>query len=191
MSQSLNRQTVALRCLTYTAISAAMVFCTTFFIKIPVFSGYIHAGDGIIFLIAVWLPAPYAALAASIGAGLADLTGGYPLWIPVTVIIRLLTVCVFALLSRGKQERRFADGRNVIAVFSAAVINAACYFAFEAGFVYHSVIGALPGVPFNLLQSAVGAVIFLSLGRLADKGRLPLPQLRRKGSGHEKKGTKN
>lgn len=191
MSESRNRHAFSIRCLTYTAISAAMVFCTTFFIKIPVLSGYIHAGDGIVFLIAVWLPSPHAALAAAIGAGLADLIGGYPLWIPVTVVIRILSVCVFAVFSGRKKDRRFADAENCFALISAAVINVAGYFAFEAGFVYHSVMGALPGVPFNLIQSAVGAVIFLTIGKLADKGRIPLPQLRKKDAGHEKKGTTN
>lgn len=72
--------------LAFGALFAALIFCGTYFIKLPMpFSeGYIHAGDGFVFLAAALLPAPYAMGAAAIGAGLslsADIRSGYmPRW---------------------------------------------------------------------------------------------------------------
>lgn len=107
--------------LAFGALFAALIFCGTYFIKLPMpFSeGYIHAGDGFVFLAAALLPAPYAMGAAAIGAGLSDLIGGYPLWIPATVGVRVLAVLLFS--HRGE----VFCARNFAALGGAAAINVA------------------------------------------------------------------
>ena len=54
------------------AMFAAMVYVMTAFVHIPTNQGYVHIGDGIIFLAAAILPAPYAMAAGAVGAGLSD-----------------------------------------------------------------------------------------------------------------------
>ena len=78
-----------LRYLVLTAIFSAMVYVLTSFVRIPTHQGYIHVGDGMIYLAAAMLPWPYAMLTGAIGAGMSDYLAGYPLWVLPTIIIKL------------------------------------------------------------------------------------------------------
>ena len=65
-----------------TGIFAAMITVMTAYIcHIPYGAngGYIHFGDTMIYLAAVFLPRPYALAAAAIGGGIADLLTA-PMW---------------------------------------------------------------------------------------------------------------
>ena len=75
--------------LAYGGMMAALVFAATAFFKIPVSvtQGYIHLGDGFILLGAALLGTP-AIAAAAIGSMLADLLGGYTMYILPTFIIK-------------------------------------------------------------------------------------------------------
>ncbi|MCQ2354036.1 MAG: ECF transporter S component [Clostridia bacterium] len=163
-----------LRRLTYSSLSAALIFCATFFIRVQIFSGYIHIGDGLVFLSAVFLPAPYAAAAAALGTGLADLCGGYPIYIPVTAAIRIISVLCF---SRNPQNNKYINSRNIFSLVFSALLTCAGYFIFDATIIYGNTVSAIAGVPFNLIQSAAGAVLFITIGSAADRGRIPLPEL--------------
>ena len=92
-----------LRYLVLTAIFSAMVYVLTSFVRIPTHQGYIHVGDGMIYLAAAMLPWPYAMLTGAIGAGMSDYLAGYPLWVLPTIIIKALTVLAF---SRNKLRGR-------------------------------------------------------------------------------------
>ena len=79
---------------------ASLVFVATYFFKLPVSitQGYIHLGDGFILLGASllgWASIP----AAAIGSALADLLGGYTLYILPTFVIKGLVaaMAVYAL----------------------------------------------------------------------------------------------
>ena len=61
-----------LKYLTLSAVFAAIICVVTAFVHIPTHQGYIHVGDGIIFIAAAVLPEPYATGAAAIGAGMSD-----------------------------------------------------------------------------------------------------------------------
>ena len=82
---------------------AAMITVMTAYIcHIPygVNGGYIHFGDALIYLAAVFLPRPYALAAAAIGGGAADLLTA-PVWAPATVIIKMLIVLLFSANGEG------------------------------------------------------------------------------------------
>ena len=75
-----------------TGLFAAMITVMTAYIcHIPYGAngGYIHFGDALIYVAAVFLPRPYALAAAAIGGGLADLLTA-PMWAPATIIIKML-----------------------------------------------------------------------------------------------------
>ena len=67
------------------------MIATTFF-KIPNAMGYIHLGDGFVLLAAIILPKKYACFAGGVGAGLADIYGGYAVWAPWTLVIKIVMV---------------------------------------------------------------------------------------------------
>lgn len=161
MKHTASHKHIKLICIS--AMFAALVFVATFLVKVPLPVGYVHIGDGIVFLASALLPMPYAMVAAAVGVGLADLCAGYAIYIPITVIIRILTVLFFS------RKKPMLSWHNIIGLAASIVLCAAGYWAFEALFVYESGIAALAGLPFNLAQSAVGAVIYIVVGKTAGK----------------------
>lgn len=145
------------------AMLSALVFVATFLVKVPLPVGYVHVGDGIVFLASALLPLPYAMVAAAVGVGLADLCAGYAIYIPITVIIRILTVLFFS------RKKPMLSWHNLIALAGAIILCAVGYWAFEAIFIYESGIAALAGLPFNIAQSALGAVIYIIVSKAAGK----------------------
>lgn len=85
--------------LTLCGVMAALVFVMTYFPKIPVpvTGGYVHLGDGAIFL-SVLLLGPLGIPAAAVGSMLSDLIGGYMVYVLPTFLIKGL-VALLALLS--------------------------------------------------------------------------------------------
>ena len=161
MKHTASHKHIKLICIS--AMFAALVFVATFLVKVPLPVGYVHIGDGIVFLASALLPLPYAMVASAVGVGLADLCSGYAIYIPITVIIRILTVLFF---SRKKQMLSL---HNIIALAASIVLCAVGYWAFEAIFVYESGIAALAGLPFNIAQSALGAIIYIIVSKAAGK----------------------
>ncbi len=152
-----------LRYLVLTAIFAAMVYVLTAFVKIPTHQGYIHVGDGVIYLASALLPMPYAMLSGAIGAGLSDYLSGYPMWILPTVIIKALSVIAFT-----HRNTAIVCKRNMFAVIPAAVICIGGYYL-AAVILYGDWGAALIDIPTNALQSVASAALFLFLGLSLDK----------------------
>ena len=104
-----------------TAMLAAVIFCLTYFVKIPFPGGYVHLGDAAISLAALWLPAPWAMAAAAVGAGLADIAGGYATYAPIT----LVTKAVMALVAAPILRKRFCHESMIVS------INKPCIYPFS------------------------------------------------------------
>ena len=82
------KETISVHRLSWAATATAVTFLMTVLPKIPIPLGYAHLGDAVIFLIALLLPRRDAAMAAAIGSALADLLGGFPIWILPTLLIK-------------------------------------------------------------------------------------------------------
>ncbi len=157
------KNTEGIRYLVLTAIFAAMVYVLTAFVKIPTHQGYIHVGDGIIYLAAALLPMPYAMLTGAIGAGLSDYLSGYPVWVLPTVIIKVLTVIAFS-----KNGANIISKRNILAIFPAAVLCVGGYYI-SAVILYGDWGAALTDIPTNCIQVAASTALFLFLGFSLDR----------------------
>ncbi|HML47264.1 MAG TPA: ECF transporter S component [Clostridia bacterium] len=146
-------------------LMAALVLLLTAALKLPVpaTGGYIHLGDGMIFL-AAWLLGPYAALCAAVGSALADLLGGYFIYIAPTFLIK----GAMGYLA-GKTLRTANVPMRVAILILAELIMVAGYFLFEG--VTMSWAAAIAAVPANLIQGA-GGVLF-GLGFCVLGKRLP------------------
>ena len=149
-----------------TAFFAAMVYVMTSFVRIPTHQGYIHLGDGVIYLAASLLPTPYAMAAGAIGGGLSDYLSGYPLWIIPTVIIKALTASLFSA-SRQKIITR----RNIIPLAPAAIICIGGYYL-AAVILYGSWVTPIVDIPTNAIQVAAASVLYIVLGFTLDKLRI-------------------
>ena len=145
------------------AIFTALVFVVTAYLHIPTSNGYIHVGDGLIYLAACILPWPYAVAVGAGGALLADCLTGFAIWAPGSVIIKSLTALLFT--SKGK---KIMELRNRLMLLPAAVICAGGYYLDEAA-LYGNFIAPLTGIPASLTQSITSSVLFVAIGITFDK----------------------
>jgi uncharacterized repeat protein (TIGR04002 family) len=151
--------------ITLTGIFAALITIFTAYIgHIPVgaHGGYIHFGDGLIYLAAAILPAPYAMAAGAIGGGLADLLTA-PAWAIATIIIKALLVLPFT--NKGST---ILNKRNYIAPIIAYLISNTGYFIAEA-VMFGIKTALLSGLTGGLVQSGGSMVFFILLGQALDK----------------------
>lgn len=154
--------------ITTAGLFAAMITVMTAYIcHVPYGAngGYIHFGDTLIYIAAVFLPRPYALAAAAIGGGAADLLTA-PMWVPATIIIKTLITLPFT-----SKEGKILTKRNMAAPFLAVPITAAGYYLAE-GILFGSFKAALISLPGSLIQSGGSAVIFLILGASMDRARV-------------------
>ena len=104
-----SKSTVTLKKLVMAALFAALACVATMSIKIPTpgTSGYIHPGDAIVILAGVVLGPAWGFLAGGIGSAMADLLGGYFVYVPITFVIKGLVSLCSALLYRkvGKNSK--------------------------------------------------------------------------------------
>ena len=141
--------------LTLAGVMAAMVFVMTYVPKVPVpaTGGYVHLGDGAIFL-ATLLLGPLGIPAAAVGSGLSDVMGGYMVYALPTLLIKgLMALIVWTIWKEGSWLRA------VIAFVVAEAAMVAGYFAFEC-FMYGSA-AAWAAVGPNCIQGAAGVALGL------------------------------
>lgn len=157
------RNSEGIKYLVLTAVLAAMVYVLTAFVRIPTHQGYIHVGDGIIYLAAAMLPMPYAMLCGAVGAGLSDYLAGFPVWVFPTVIIKALSVVAFS-----KNSANIITKRNIAALIPGALLCVGGYY-FSAVIIYGDWGAALPDILTNSIQTAASAALFLFLGLSLDR----------------------
>lgn len=146
--------------LTLTAVLAALVFVATFVPKIPIPLGYAHLGDAAIFLAVMFGGRRAGILSGVVGSALADLVGGFPLWVVPTILIKAAEAEIFWRL-----REKFLLG---LVVASAAMV--AGYTLFGAA-LYGGMAAGLASTPGLLLKSAVNILVAVVLAA-ALKGRL-------------------
>ena len=156
---------VSVRLLSATAVFAAMITLVTayiFHIPVGINGGYIHLGDTMIYLAASMLPMPYACAAAAIGAGVADLMTA-PVWVPATVIIKMLICLPFC--SKGKN---FVTKRNILALAAGFLISTTGYYIAE-GILFGFTASFFTAIVGSIFQSGGSAVAFVIIGSALDK----------------------
>lgn len=163
-----------------TAMMTAMVMIATTFFKVPNAMGYIHLGDGFVLLAAIILPKKYACFAGGVGAGLADIYGGYAVWAPWTLVIKIVMVLIVQLFfdflmkraSNGKHIAKIAGipFAELFAYVLAVLWTVSGYYVAQ-GFISGNWVAPIADVPGNVLQASVGAVITIlvsvALGKTA------------------------
>ncbi|MBR3844080.1 MAG: TIGR04002 family protein [Clostridia bacterium] len=149
-----------------TGIFTALVFVITAYLHIPTYNGYIHVGDGFIYLAACLLPTPYAMFVGGAGALLADCLTGYAIWAPGSVIMKAVAVLLFT--SKGN---KIVNLRNTLALVPATLLCAGGYYLYEA-LAFNGFIAALEGIPGSLTQSVASGILFVVAGLAMDQLRL-------------------
>lgn len=147
--------------LTITGLLIALVAAATMMITIPVpaTEGFIHAGDGVIFFVAVFFGRKKGALAAGIGSAMADLLLGYTMWVIPTLIVKsVMGYLVGAISEKGTQPH---IGRMDLLGVSIGAIWMAFGYLVAGSFLKGSLQVALTGLPWDLVQGFGGVVLFI------------------------------
>ena len=165
-----------LRNTVFTGLFTAMVFISTYVIKIQTPTmGYIHPGDGIVLLAGILLGPLYGGFAAGVGSMLSDLVGGYLYYVPATLLIKGLTAVIASLVFRQFEHVKKTNG-SLVSVIAGGITGELFmvfgYFSFELlwfglingdGITRASIISGvmvgISGIPFNVLQGLFGVLI--------------------------------
>ncbi len=139
---------------------------TAYLLHIPLpTGGYVHIGDALIYLAACLLPTPYAAAAAAIGAGLADLLTA-PVWVIPTLVIKILVVCFFT-----SHEPHTLCRRNCAAVVLAGLFSPAAY-ALAGCILAGTTAVFLPQFLGTLVQGIGSGILFLVISPAFDAAKV-------------------
>lgn len=146
---------------------AALIFVATSFFKLPVSitQGYIHLGDGFILLGAALL-GNTAIIAAALGSALADLLGGYTMYILPTFLIKgAVAVVAVAFLHKERPlwvhiaGMALAEAVMVLGYFLAEWLILGYGLAAASGAVFPNIVQGLSGV-------IIGAVLLPLMKRV-------------------------
>lgn len=150
-----------------TAMMICLILVATFSIRIPspFTQGYVHLGDAMIFLSVLLLGKKGGALASGFGSALADVMGGYAAYAPWTLVIKALMAYImgsFIEVSLKKEKKHIIIGNlslgEIIGMIIAGVEMVIGYAIVDGVFAGNMLSGVL-GIPFNIGQFAVGAVL--------------------------------
>lgn len=162
--------------LVFTSIFIALCFVATTMIKlpIPIGSGYVHLGDALVMLSGMLLGPFYGGIAAGLGSGLADYSGGFVIYVIPTILIKgLLAFLVGLAYNNLKGSIKNIKISRIIyhAVVSIIVVTGG-YFLTDFIFAQFVIVDAEGstavayaafGLPWNTIQVTFGIVFSILL----------------------------
>lgn len=158
-----------------TALMTCLILISTMFFKIPIpaTQGYVHPGDAMIFLSILILGIKYGTAAAAVGSALGDILGGFAAWAPWTLGIKggmALIAGAFAVIAFSRRSKNFCGIPFLyyIGIILGGAFMTLGYWLAE-GFMYGNYTAAALGIPWNIAQFAVGAVICTAVFNILSK----------------------
>lgn len=146
------------------SLLAAFACVATMSIRIPTpgTGGYIHPGDAVVILSGVILGPSWGLLAAGIGSAMADMIGGYFIYVPITFVIKGAVAFAAGMIYRNMGKT--SKSRYAAVILSGAadmVLVAGGYFLCE--WPLYGIAAAAASVPANIIQGIGGLVIGIIL----------------------------
>ena len=145
--------------ITLTALFTALICVATSVIRIsiPATGGYIHFGDGFAVAASFVLGPIYGAIAASFGAAVSDILGGYVIYVPGTIIIKALCVLASSLFVKYVMKNVKSDFlKYFVSATIFGIINVFGYFIYEFAIFGPAAFAACLG---TTIQSVFGVVV--------------------------------
>ena len=138
-------------------LCGATLLLTLISLPLPSGYGYVNLGDAGVFLCACLLPGGLGALAAGVGAALADLILGWAMYAPVTLLIKGITALLAGLaMHRAKR--------------AAVPLALICCLLVPLGyFLFETVLLTAPVAAVNVLPNAFQATVGAFLGTLVGR----------------------
>ena len=156
------------RDLVITSLFIALVYVFTWIVKIQLpFSpngGLIHLGNVPFFLAAIFFDKRVGMTAGALGMGLFDLTSGWILWSPMTVISAL----IMGYILNKMNYKKYTLKSLILSFILVALVKVVVYYIGEI-FILSSFVAPLASIPGNLIQIGVSSVIVLVLLKPMEK----------------------
>ncbi len=151
--------------ITFLSLCTALVIVFTMAVRIPTVTtgGYTNTGDIIVIFSGLILGRMGGAIAGGIGSALADLLGGYPVYVPLTLIAKGGEGFIAGLIGKDmNSDNRF------ISLFFASLLAGAwmVFFYFIGQWFYFSLPTALTTVIGNIVQALTGIICALIIYRV-------------------------
>ena len=139
------------------AVMAALVCVTTMLIQVPIpaTEGFFNVGDAMIMVAALTFGPMAGAIAGGIGSSLADLLGGWYVYVIPTLIIKGVEGLLAGWVMSGTDKLSFQ--RLMFAWIVGGLEMVGGYFLFQVYLYGFS--AAFVEVPFNFVQMAVGGIV--------------------------------
>ena len=156
------------RDLVVTSLFIALVYVFTWVVKIQLpFSpngGLIHLGNVPFFLAAIFFDKRVGMTAGALGMGLFDLTSGWILWSPMTVISAL----IMGYILNKMNYKKYTLKSLILSFVLVALVKVVVYYIGEI-FILSSFAAPLASIPGNLIQIGVSSVIVLVILKPMEK----------------------
>lgn len=156
------------RDLVVTSLFIALVYVFTWIVKIQLpFSpngGLIHLGNVPFFLAAIFFDKRVGMTAGALGMGLFDLTSGWILWSPMTVISAL----IMGYILNKMNYKKYTLKSLILSFILVALVKVVVYYIGEI-FILSSFAAPLASIPGNLIQIGVSSVIVLVILKPMEK----------------------
>ena len=156
------------RDLVITSLFIALVYVFTWIVKIQLpFSpngGLIHLGNVPFFLAAIFFDKRVGMTAGALGMGLFDLTSGWILWSPMTVISAL----IMGYILNKMNYKKYTLKSLILSFILVALVKVVVYYIGEI-FILSSFAAPLASIPGNLMQIGVSSVIVLVILKPMEK----------------------
>ena len=150
-----------------TAVMAALVCVTTLLIQIPIpaTEGFFNVGDAMIMVAALSGGPIVGAVAGGVGSALADVAGGWYIWVLPTLVIKGLEGLIAGRIRQS--------GDSLFVMMIAWVVGGLemvlGYFLVQ---VYlYGLSGALVELPFNVVQMVIGGVVGIPIANVVHRLR--------------------
>ena len=154
------------------AIMAALVCATTLLIQIPIpaTQGFFNVGDAMVMVAALTFGPIVGFFAGGFGSSLADLIGGWYVWVPFTLVIKGLE----GFLAGSIMVLDDGDGGVKTKIFAWILAGSEMVVGYFLVQYYMYGLGeALTELPFNLLQMVAGGIIGIPLSIAVAKRMKP------------------
>lgn len=155
-----------------TSLFIALVFVMTFVPKIPIPLGYAHLGNAAVFLAVVLLGTRKGAIAGSIGSALADLIGGFTIWILPTLVIKYVMAMIFAALYHKTTDNKVIITSKTLAGLVLACLWMVASYTIAGAGLYGSLEAGLASTPGLAMEGVMNAVVFLIIAKALPSIRL-------------------
>jgi len=139
-------------------LAATVTLATMLHVPLPGLRIYFNLGEGVIYTIAILLGARFGGSCGGIGAGLADILLGYPLWAPLTLVIKGL---------EGYIVGRLASRGRIMAMAAGAAVMIAGYTT-SAGILYGWKVAPVEFMT-DIAQTGIGAAFALIMVPILEK----------------------